>query len=99
MRRLQATLADYVIVAINPALIMVLIGSLIYFLLDMFYQGQYPERLHYCLTLYIFGAVLVSRISMEEGWDHAAPLGAMLALVMVLALHRFVSYTGTSLAA
>lgn len=98
MRRLQATLADYVIVAINPALIMVLIGSLVYFLLEMFYQGQYPERLHYCLTLYIFGAVLVSRISMEEGWDHAAPLGAMLALVMVLALHRFVSYTGTNLA-
>jgi hypothetical protein len=98
-RRLQATLADYVIVAINPALIMVLIGSLIYFLLEMFYQGQYPERLHYCLTLYIFGAVLVSRVSMEEGWDHAAPLGAALALVMVLALHRFVSYTGTSLAA
>lgn len=97
-RRLHATPADYVIVAINPALIMLLIGSLVYFLLEMLYQGQYPARLHYCLTWYVFGAVLVSRISMEEGWDRAAPLGIALAVVMVLALHRFVSYDGTSLA-
>ncbi len=96
-RRLHATLADYVIVAINPALIMVLIGSLVYFLLEMFYQGQYPARLHYCLTLYIFAAVLVSRISMKEGWDHAAPFGGALIVVIVLALHKFVDYAGTNL--
>ena len=63
------------VVAINPALIMVLIGSLVYFLLEMFYQGQYPERLHFCLTAFIFAAVLIARISMEEGWEHAAPFG------------------------
>src|SRR5436305_7789253 len=93
-RRLQPTLIDYLVIAINPALIMVLIGSLVYFLLEMFYQGQYPARLHYCLTLFIFGTVLISRISMEEGWERAMPFGAALALVVALALNRFVKYTG-----
>ncbi len=70
-RRLQPTLIDYVVIAINPALIMVLIGSLVYFLLEMFYQGQYPERLHFCLTMFVFAAVLICRISIEEGWEQA----------------------------
>ena len=69
-RRIQPTLMDYVVIAINPALIIVLINSLVYFLLEMFYQGQYPERLHFCLSLFIFGAVLIARISMEEGREH-----------------------------
>jgi hypothetical protein len=86
------------VVAINPALIMVLIGSLIYFLLELAYQGHYPARLHYCLTLFIFAAVLVARISMEEGWEHAAPFGVALAVVVALALNKFVDYKGSDLA-
>ena len=46
-RRIEPTLMDYVVIAVNPALIIVLINSLVYFLLEMFYQGQYPERLHF----------------------------------------------------
>jgi len=86
---------DYVVIAINPALIMVLIGSLVYFLLEMFYQGKYPERLHFCLTLFIFAAVLIARISMEEGWERAAPFGAALAIAIALAMHQFVTFEGT----
>jgi len=96
-RRIQPTLMDYVVIAINPALIIVLINSLVYFLLEMFYQGQYPERLHFCLSMFILGAVLIARISMEEGWEHAAPFGVALAVVISLAMHKFVSYKGTSL--
>jgi hypothetical protein len=88
---------DYVVIAINPALIIVLINSLVYFLLEMFYQGQYPERLHFCLSMFILGAVLIARISMEEGWEHAAPFGIALAVVISLAMYKFVSYKGTSL--
>jgi hypothetical protein len=98
-RRVQPSLFDYMVVAINPALIMVLIGSLIYFLLELAYQGHYPARLHYCLTLFIFAAVLVARISMEEGWEHAAPFGVALAVVVALALNRFVDYRGSEIAA
>jgi hypothetical protein len=96
-RRLRPTLIDYLVIAINPALIMVLVGSLIYFLLEMFYQGQYPARLHYCLTLFVIGAVLIARISMEEGWERAAPFGIGMALVILAAMHKFVVYRGTNL--
>ena len=95
--RLQPTLTDYVVIAINPALIMLLITSLVYFLLELFYQGHYPNLLHFCLWWFIFGIVLVSRISMEEGWDRAAPFGAALAIVVALAMNKFVSYQGTNL--
>ena len=44
-RRLQQTLADYLVIAISPALIMLLVGSLVFFLLRVFYQGSFPERL------------------------------------------------------
>ncbi len=98
-RQPKPELFDYMVVAINPALIMVLICSLVYFLLEMFYQGQYPERLHFCLTAFIFAAVLVARISMEEGWEHAAPFGIALAVAICLAMHRFVSYEHTGVEA
>ena len=98
-RRLQPTLIDYVVIAINPALIMVLIGSLVYFLLEMFYQGQYPERLHFCLTMFVFAAVLICRISIEEGWEKAGCYGVALLFMIVLAMQRFVVYRDVRLAA
>jgi hypothetical protein len=95
-RRLHPTLVDYVVIAINPAIIMVLIASLVYFLLEMFYQGQYPARLHYCLTLFIVGAVLIARISIEEGWERASIFAAAMAVAICLAMQKFVSYKGTN---
>ena len=65
--RYDKTLADYLVIAVSPALIMALIGSLVFFLLEVFYQGNFDGRLHYILTLFIFAAVLIGRISIEEG--------------------------------
>jgi hypothetical protein len=98
-KRLQPTLIDYVVIAINPALIMVLIGSLVYFLLEMFYQGQYPERLHFCLTMFVFAAVLIGRLSIEEGWEKAGIYGFFLAWLTFFAMCRFVAYKDPRLAA
>ena len=66
-RRLQKTLVDYLVIAISPALIITLIGSLVFFLLAVFYQGNFQLRLHYVFALFIIGAVLISRISIEQG--------------------------------
>ena len=65
--RPRPTLADYIVIAISPALIMALIGSLVFFLLELLYQGQYEARLQYVFTLFVFAAVLIGRISIEEG--------------------------------
>ena len=93
-RRLLPTLVDYVVVAINPALIMGLIGSLVYFLLEVFYAGQYPDKLQFALSSFVFASVLVSRIAIESGSQHAAPFGMALAVVVGIALNTFVDYRG-----
>ncbi|HEY1784551.1 MAG TPA: hypothetical protein VGG30_03350, partial [Pirellulales bacterium] len=98
IRRLKPTLADYVVIAINPVLIMGLVGSLIYFLLELLYGGSYPDRLQFCLTMFVFAIVLISRISMEDGFERAAPFGVALAIVVGLALNRYVDYHGAAVA-
>lgn len=96
-RRVPVTLADYMIVGINPALIMVLIGSLVFFLIEVFYRGQYEGRLHFIFAMFIMGAVAVGRISMEEGSSYASMFGAPLAIVVFLAVNQFVQFSGAAL--
>jgi hypothetical protein len=94
-RRLQQTLADYVVIAISPALIMLLVGSLMFFLLRVFYQGDFQERLHWVMTCFVFAAVLIARISIEQGFERAAPFGAALAILVGIAANRFMEYHGS----
>ena len=41
--RSRGTLVDYLVAAIEPALIMIMVGSLMFFLLDMWYDGRVPR--------------------------------------------------------
>lgn len=91
-RRLPKTLADYVTIAISPVLIMLLVGSLIWFLLEVFYQGAYPERLRFILGMFVMAAVLIGRIAMEEGTERAALFAIPLGIVTMLAIDHFVEY-------
>jgi hypothetical protein len=95
MRRLQQTLADYIVIAISPALIMLLVGSLLFFLLRVFYQGEFQERLHWVMACFVFAAVLIGRISIEQGFERAAPFGAALTILVGIAANRFMEYHGT----
>lgn len=90
-RRLHPTLADYLVIAVGPVLIMALVGSLVFFLLEVFYQGDYQARLQYILALFVMAAVLIGRISIESGTDRAAMFALPLAIVTGLAIHRFVA--------
>ncbi len=98
-KRLHPTLADYLVIAVSPALIMALIGSLIFFLLDIFYQGQYVARMHFVFACFVLAAVLIGRISIEMGSGHAMAYAAPLAIVTILALNKFVEYPGGAVAA
>lgn len=93
-RRPPATLADYVLVGINPALIMVLIDSLVFYLLTIFYSGGYDARVMFIFAMFIMGAVAVCRISMEENAGYAAAFGAPLGLVALFAINRFGEFRG-----
>ncbi|MEX2137854.1 MAG: DUF4129 domain-containing protein [Pirellulales bacterium] len=89
-KRLTMTNADYLTIAISPALIMALVGSLVFFLIEVLYVGQYQARMNYAFALFVFAAVLIARISIEMGSDHAALFALPLGIVMFLFLLRFV---------
>jgi hypothetical protein len=91
--RLRPTLADYVVIVISPALIMGLVGSLAFFILEVMYRGQYEARLEWTVFFFVFGSVLLGRLSMMgeiagRYWIYAPILG--LATLVVLA--TFVEY-------
>ncbi len=91
MPRLDKTLADYVAIAISPALIMLMVGSLLWFLVAVFYQGNYDGRIYWILGCYTLAIVLITRIAIEEGKERAAMFGMALAMATGLATMRFTS--------
>ncbi len=92
--RLDKTLADYLVIAVSPILIMVMVGSLVFFLVEIFYQGQYEGRLTFVLALFVMAAVLIGRISIELGTERASMYAMPLALLTALAIHKFVVAEG-----
>jgi len=92
--RLSPTIVDFVVAALNPVLIMLLLGSLLFFLVEVFYQGQYSGRLHVVLGLFVMAVVLVTRIAIETDQARAFAFGGPLAVVTYLALWRFVEFSG-----
>lgn len=87
--RLRKTLMDYMVIAITPALIMLLVGSLTFFLLTVFYDGLYDSRLRFIFSCFIFAVVLIARISIEEGKERAVLFAIPLAVAMFVAVARF----------
>ena len=57
MRRPRPTTADYTVIAVSPALIMTLVGSLLFFLVEVFYQGQYEARLQFILAMFVMAGI------------------------------------------
>lgn len=93
-RHLQKTLIDYLVIAISPALIMALVGSLVFFLIEVFYQGSFHGRLQYVFALFVVGVVLIGRISIEDGREYAALFAVPLGIVTLLAINKFVAFQG-----
>ena len=88
-KRLHMTLADYVVIAISPALIMLLVGSMMFFMVTVIYGGAWEGRLRWILFCYVIGIVGVARISIEEGLERATIFGIALALAVALATIQF----------
>lgn len=89
-KRREKTLADYVVIAISPALIMTLVGSLAFFLLEVSYRGQFETRLQWVLFWFVFAAVLVARMAIDQGTERAALFGLAMMGVTGLFAYRFI---------
>ena len=86
----RQTEIDYAVIAINPALIMLLVGSLVYFLLALFYNGSFDLRLNFILGAFVFSIVLIARISIEESWQRATVFALALSGAVLMAVLRFI---------
>src|SRR5262245_47899071 len=72
---------------------MTLVGSLVWFLVTVVYQGDYSWRLRWILGCFVFAAVLIARISMRGDISARAWLyGIALAIPTWLGMQFFVDY-------
>jgi len=90
--RPNQTLADYVTMAISPVLIMALVGSLCFFLVEVLQLGPFAERLKWTLFWFVFAVVLIARISIQIGAARARLYGLAMAVVGFIALQAFVEF-------
>ena len=93
-KRLEPTLGDYLAIAVGPILIGLLVGSMVFFLIEVFYQGQFGGRLQFIMAWFVVGAVGIARISIEDGREQAALFAAPLAILVAIAAWRFVEFRG-----
>jgi hypothetical protein len=91
--RLRMTAADYLAIAVSPALIMCLVGSLVFFLIEVVYVGDYQARISYVFAWLVFATVLIARISIEMGSERAALYSIPLALAVFVVLQTFVEHS------
>jgi hypothetical protein len=80
MEKRQKTLADYLVIAISPTVIMLLVGSLAFFLIQVFYRGETVYGARWLMFWFVLAIVLVSRVGIEQGKGHARVYGAALAI-------------------
>ncbi len=74
---------------LGPALAIAVVGSIAFFLIDISYSGPLVGRCKWIFALFCFAAVLISRISIREGYQHAAVYGLLLAFATLLVSARF----------
>ena len=78
-KRVEKTILDYLVAALNPLLIMLLVGSLVFFLIQVFYRGEMAGGVRWVMFWFVLAVVLVSRIGIEQSPIHAGVYGAGLA--------------------
>ena len=85
-------LIDLAAVLISPILIMAMLGSLVFFLIEILYAGRYEGRLVYTFFFYVVGCVLIGRIAIRFGPHRAAAYTVGLGAACFLAMMAFVEY-------
>ena len=84
------TFADYAAIAICPVLIMLTVGGLVFFLVEVSYAGSHQGNLRWTLFWFVLAMVLVSRIAIEKGYDQAGLYGLGLAAATAFVVTQYV---------
>ena len=87
-KRVERTSLDYLVTAISPLLVMLLVGSLVFFAIQIIYRGEMEGGIRWVMFWFVIAIVLVARIGIEQSPVHAASYGAALAAATWLFLIR-----------
>lgn len=90
--RFKLPLIDVASIVVAPVLVMLMVGSLVYFLIEVLQGGHYTDRLLYTFGFYVFGAVLVARIAITQSRMKAVAYGLVLGGACFIACMAFVEY-------
>ena len=77
---------------VGPALVMLMVGSLVFFGIEVIYRGPHAGRLYWVMGLFTFASVLVSRISVEDGRERAQLFGIGLGVATFIASTRLIEF-------
>ncbi len=88
--RPRKTLTDHLVTMICPVLIMAMTGSLVFFLIEVGYDGRFDDRLRWVMFWFVVAAVLIARISIQQGSTYAGLYALGLGTVTLMWLDRFV---------
>ncbi len=78
----QSGLREILLEVIAPALIMLMLGSMFFFLVEILYRDDYRFAVHWVFALYVFAIVLIGRISIMEGFFRAQFFAAALMIAV-----------------
>lgn len=90
--RFKLPLVDVASVVVAPVLVMLMVGSLVFFLIEVLQQGRFEGRLHWTFGFFVFGAVLVSRLAITQSKLKATAYGLVLGGACFIACMAFVEY-------
>ncbi|MFM8189484.1 MAG: hypothetical protein ACKN85_13480, partial [Pirellula sp.] len=88
-RKLRPSSFDYALAALAPVLIILMIGSLVYFLITTLYRGDFHARLMWILGLFTMASVLVTRIAIEQSRAQSLTYLGLLSAATLFVAPRF----------
>ncbi len=91
------TAADYMVIALSPVLIMMMVHSFCFFLVEVFYRGEAIGGVRWVLFWFVLAVVLIARIGIEQG--EAQAIGYSLALTFVVGFYLVFAHTNFVFAA
>lgn len=94
IRESEQSMSSTLLEVVGPALIILMVGSLVFFLIEVFYRGPHAGRLCWVFGLFTFASVLVSRISIESGRERGRIFGFALGLAAFITSFTLVDFEG-----
>jgi hypothetical protein len=91
-RKPQKTFVDYLAILISPLLIMGLVGSVVFFILEAGYDGKYENKLKWVMFWFVGASVLIGRIAIERGTGLAGFYALGLATAIGLWTNKFMGF-------